>query len=631
MSKKKRPRDENRPTDTEPAAARDSSPRKPLEKKSSRRGKSKPSGGSSDGRLLPSASAVRETIESVVIAFVLAFLFRTFDAEAFVIPTGSMAPTLMGRHKDLVCPKCGYPFQVSASEEVESGGALLVNPKTGRLDGSLNQVVQCMCPMCRYTIDVGPDNALGESYPSYKGDRILVGKFPYQFNGPERWDVAVFKFPGGAKTNYIKRIVGLPNETIHIEHGDLFVERMNNDDETETTIARKPPKKLLAMLQPVYDNRYVVPEMLELGWPPRWSGQLPNPSGGDWSTEDHRLFETDGSSDTSDWLRYRHLLPLDGDWKFLAEGKPSPNTPRPQLISDFCGYNTGRSLGGVQCIANGDTEHTTAAAAATGQHWVGDLAVRCRLEVVGTEGEVVFQLVEGGRKFECSIDTADGRAAMTIVDQPDAHQRTALTDVRGPGTYQITFSNVDDQLMLWVDGETVEFDQATTYLPLGNTRPTEDDLAPVGIASRGAAVKIDQLELLRDIYYIAVRSGGDGDSTSLDDYPRSSFLHSYGGLTSDRLARFMSTPELWGEFDKLRHVEFPLTGGKFLVLGDNSLRSKDSRLWEHEGFGYFVRRELLIGKAIFIYWPHSWDRVTVGGVNIPFPFFPNYSRWGFVR
>ena len=72
-------------------------------------------------RHLPSAAAIRETIESVVIAFVLAFLFRTFEAEAFVIPTGSMAPTLMGRHKDLVCPKCGYPYQVSASEEVDAG------------------------------------------------------------------------------------------------------------------------------------------------------------------------------------------------------------------------------------------------------------------------------------------------------------------------------------------------------------------------------------------------------------------------------------------------------------------------------------------------------------------------------
>src|SRR6266516_2119041 len=61
--------------------------------------------------------SARETIESIAIAFALAFLFKTFEAEAFVIPTGSMAPTLMGRHKDVDCPKCGYRYQVSASEE----------------------------------------------------------------------------------------------------------------------------------------------------------------------------------------------------------------------------------------------------------------------------------------------------------------------------------------------------------------------------------------------------------------------------------------------------------------------------------------------------------------------------------
>ena len=52
-----------------------------------------------------------------MIAFVLAFLFRDFEAEAFVIPTGSMAPTLMGVHKDLACKKCGIPYRISASEE----------------------------------------------------------------------------------------------------------------------------------------------------------------------------------------------------------------------------------------------------------------------------------------------------------------------------------------------------------------------------------------------------------------------------------------------------------------------------------------------------------------------------------
>ncbi len=65
----------------------------------------------------PRKDGIRETVESVVIAFVLAFLFRTFEAEAFVIPTGSMAPTLLGANKDVVCPECGVEYTVGASEE----------------------------------------------------------------------------------------------------------------------------------------------------------------------------------------------------------------------------------------------------------------------------------------------------------------------------------------------------------------------------------------------------------------------------------------------------------------------------------------------------------------------------------
>ena len=59
----------------------------------------------------------RETVESIVVAFTLALLFRAFEAEAFVIPTGSMAPTLMGRHKDLACTACSRNFRVGCSAE----------------------------------------------------------------------------------------------------------------------------------------------------------------------------------------------------------------------------------------------------------------------------------------------------------------------------------------------------------------------------------------------------------------------------------------------------------------------------------------------------------------------------------
>src|SRR5436190_2747997 len=55
-----------------------------------------------------SETNVKETIESILVAFIFAFIFRAFVVEAFVIPTGSMAPTLLGAHMRLTCADCGY-------------------------------------------------------------------------------------------------------------------------------------------------------------------------------------------------------------------------------------------------------------------------------------------------------------------------------------------------------------------------------------------------------------------------------------------------------------------------------------------------------------------------------------------
>src|SRR5277367_2598937 len=64
---------------------------------------------------VPPVSNIKETIESILVAFVLAFIFRAFVVEAFVIPTGSMAPTLLGAHLRFRCPDCGYVFDVNYS------------------------------------------------------------------------------------------------------------------------------------------------------------------------------------------------------------------------------------------------------------------------------------------------------------------------------------------------------------------------------------------------------------------------------------------------------------------------------------------------------------------------------------
>jgi signal peptidase I len=201
--------------------------------------------------------------------------------------------------------------------------------------------------------------------------------------------------------------------------------------------------------------------------------------------------------------------------------------------------------------------------------------------------------------------------------------------VRGPGSYQLTLANFDHQLVLWVDGTPIQFDAPTTYKPLDNDRPqssAEDpgDMQPARIASEGADVRVSHVRLLRDIYYIAT-SGG----LWVADYDSAAPV--FARMSYDKLLEFWTTPALWNKpqgnlFDERREALFPLAADQFFVLGDNSPLSQDARLWSGERY---VSRELLVGKAIFIFWPHSFDKFP--GTNIPFPFFPNFARMRFIR
>ena len=53
---------------------------------------------------------IPETIQSLLVAFAIALAFRGFVIEGFVIPTGSMAPTLMGQHVRFQTPDTGYEY-----------------------------------------------------------------------------------------------------------------------------------------------------------------------------------------------------------------------------------------------------------------------------------------------------------------------------------------------------------------------------------------------------------------------------------------------------------------------------------------------------------------------------------------
>jgi signal peptidase I len=565
------------------------------------------------------ARSARETIESIAIAFALAFLFKTFEAEAFVIPTGSMAPTLMGRHKDVVCPECGYRY--SAGEETDRDG----NPRrtpSGAIDERY-EMVECSCPICRFGMSVDPkaSDSIGEQNPSYSGDRIWVSKVPYHFSQPRRWDVIVFRFPLEAETYYIKRLIGLPNEQVKIYHGDIYAKGPGDSD---FALARKPPAKIQAMAQVVHDNDYASTRLAKLGWPGRWSAQESLGAAGGWrASNDARTFAVDGSAPDERWIRYAHLVPSESFWRDLKAGRQTPRVdPKPQLITDFYAFNTR--------VLREDAAYGTIPSV-LGLHWVGDLIVDCTVDVRGAKGTLLVDLVKGGRHFRCALDVATGRADLSIDGLPD-WRRTAETRVRGPGRHRLLFANVDRQLVLWVDDRVVSFDQEATYDELPHDFPQSTardagDLSPVGIGSRGAAVEVSRLRVLRDIYYIADRS--------LDGIPITDFRSRQSVvplLRTDDLVEFLSTPAAWRRgdgsvFDERQAVTFELSPDQFFVLGDNSPASADARFWPGENY---VDRNLLVGKALFIYWPHPLG-LPIPMTNLSLPVVPNIPNMGFIR
>jgi signal peptidase I len=184
------------------------------------------------------ADSIATTLEWLITAFILAFVFRAFVMEAFRIPTGSMADTLKGAHFRLRCTQCGFRYDYNFQQGYYSAawpaeyippGDISIRPPGPR------------CPSCGYIL--GSDIKM----PVASGDRILVLKTIYQFVEPDRWDVIVFKNPTEPRVNYIKRLIAKPFETLEIIDGDVYINGQ---------ISRKPPKVQQELWMPVYDNDY---------------------------------------------------------------------------------------------------------------------------------------------------------------------------------------------------------------------------------------------------------------------------------------------------------------------------------------------------------------------------------------
>jgi signal peptidase I len=146
----------------------------------------------------------REWLESILLAVAVIFAVRNFIVEPFRIPTGSMEPTLNGVKRE--CPVCRRVYHYDDRRCSVDGSSL----RTARI-----------------------------------GDRILVNKFIYgsktpdriPFTGillpylklpalrpPRRGDIVVFHYPEDLKVDFVKRLAGLPGESLEIREGRILID-----------------------------------------------------------------------------------------------------------------------------------------------------------------------------------------------------------------------------------------------------------------------------------------------------------------------------------------------------------------------------------------------------------------------
>jgi signal peptidase I len=160
----------------------------------------------------------RDALEFIVFGFIIAILLCGFVVQPYFVPSASMAPVLLGLHKDVPCSRCGEVFPVGVDT-----------------DGLAN-VDAVQCPGC------GKRDLSLEALPVSGGDQVLVWKGILQHRPVRRWDLVVFVHPQSPRECYVKRAVGLPGESIQIKHGDVHV---NGE------IAAKSYEQLTAMALPV--------------------------------------------------------------------------------------------------------------------------------------------------------------------------------------------------------------------------------------------------------------------------------------------------------------------------------------------------------------------------------------------
>jgi signal peptidase I len=342
------------------------------------------------------------------------------------------APTVLGHHKAVVCPRCGYTVRVGSANDP-------ADPHPSQASGAA-------CPNCGCA-DLGLD-----SVPVCRGDQLLVDKSVYAWRTPRRWETAIFLSPVDDTKVFVKRVVGLPGESVRLRDGDVYVDH---------EIARKTLAELRALRVPVFDNNHQPPE----GWGVRW---LTQPDRGPAPHDGPRLrLEAEGAADYQ-WLVYRNTF---------------GTTDKARPIFDEYSYN------GSDASRVPEPVH--------------DFYVECDVEVRSGDGWLALGLDDGGSEVLAELPVGalkDGArlCEATAGGEPTVYRTAPTVGLRAGRTYHVEVAFADRRASLALDGR-------EPFAPVD--RPALERRAevvkPVRLGARGADAVVANFRLARDVHYTA--------------------------------------------------------------------------------------------------------------------------------
>ena len=537
---------------------------------------------------------VVETLQSLIVAFALAMSVRSFVTEGFVIPTGSMAPTLMGAHLRMTSPATGYSYPIDAGPAADARRQLGPNYRDfGR--GVFDPMLSVNDPLGQ----VGNETVLREAR---MGDRVLVLKYLYAFSEPKRWDVVVFKNPtdpNGDAANFIKRLVGLPDEQLLMVDGDIFTAPLGAD-RSKFGIQRKPEMVQRAVWQEVHSSDYtpVDPALVAKAWGRPWAGVPWEATGFDLGAKGNaRAWRHDGAGPASLFWR----------WDAMQ-------------INDFTPYNLWRDIPLSQ------------------RYPVSDVRVSMAIEAEQPEKLAANYLLETRRRA-MHFSLAGGKASLRIERAKES--ATDATEVLSEASEEfelppagvqcdVEFWHVDQRLSIWVNGREVvaleyAFDSLEDRLTSSfNGRTVEDYLRTATVQQptpprmlvrfEGSPLTVHRVRVDRDLYYRPATLREDEFNQ-----PEENGLPIGGAAFGT-------------DFSKPAVLE----ADQFMMCGDNSAASRDSRLWGRPSplvtrlFGedapFIVPRPLLLGKAWCVYFPAPVSPMA----NLP-KVMPDFGELRFIR